>query len=80
MATLVEAMSELKLTPETSESLMVEFKVTGWHTWTWLGQADWILVEMVRNSSTFNDISVDISGWGNKSQGTYFKTKEDRGP
>ena len=27
MATLVEAMSELKLTPETSESLMVEFKV-----------------------------------------------------
>eukprot|EP00434_Breviolum_minutum_P028152 symbB.v1.2.024907.t1/scaffold2390.1/size80330/6 len=32
MATLVEAMSELKLTPETSESLMVEFKVAGLNT------------------------------------------------
>lgn len=41
MATLVEAMSELKLTPETSESLMVEFKVRkpGRHTWKgWVRQ------------------------------------------
>ena len=51
MATLVEAMSELKLTPETSESLMVEFKVLnpGGTPFGWIRK---ILIAMVRNCST----------------------------